>query len=46
MSGAYTTAYTQRLEVVGGSDMPLAQIVEDALNRLLPCCSDTVPPRS
>jgi hypothetical protein len=44
--GAFTTAYTQRLEVVGGSDTPLAPIVEDALNRLLSCWSDAVPPRS
>ena len=46
MRGAFTTAYTQRLEVVGGSDTPLAPIVEDALNQLLPCWSDAVPPRS
>lgn len=45
MRGAYTAAYTQRLEIDGGSDTPLAPIVEDALTRLKPCWTNTPPPR-
>ncbi|MBU1540078.1 MAG: hypothetical protein KKC29_03815 [Alphaproteobacteria bacterium] len=41
--GAYTAAYTQRLEITGGSDTPLAPLVDEALTRLQPCWTD-VPP--
>lgn len=39
-------AYTDRLEVTGGSSAPFARIIAETLERLLPCWTETPPPRS
>ncbi len=37
-------AYSDRLEVSGGSSSPIAPVVVESLERLKPCWSDTPPP--
>lgn len=39
-------AYTNRTEVIGGSSAPFALIIAESLERLLPCWTDTPPPRA
>ncbi len=38
--------YSDRLQVTGGSTAPFAPIVVDSLDRLLPCWTETPPPRA
>lgn len=38
--------YSDRLEVTGGSSAPFAKIIADSLTRLLPCWTETPPPRA
>jgi hypothetical protein len=41
-----TGQFSQRLEISGGTDAPLAPLFDDVLSRLKPCWSETPPPRA
>lgn len=39
-------AYSQTLEMAGGSEAPFAPVIVDSLSRLKPCWTETSPPRA